>query len=99
MTDRRHDIKGDISMNGHLTTNSPESVLLDPAAFRMPVAARNSEQRKKLGADLKIGKPRADDWAFVHSSKDFHFESLWAYEKDDKLYLLHPSLYDELEEN
>jgi hypothetical protein len=86
-------------MNRHSTTNPPDSVLLDPAAFRMPVAVRNSEQRKKLGADLKIGKPRADDWAFVHSSKDFHFESLWAYEKDDKLYLLHPSLYDELEEN
>lgn len=86
-------------MKGNLLTDSPDSVLLDPAAFRMPVAARNSEQRRRLGSDLKIGKPEPDDWAFVHPNTEFHFESLWAYEKDDKLYLLHPSVYDKLEEN
>jgi len=77
----------------------PGSPLLDPAALRIPTAARNTEQRTHRTSELKIGKPEPDDWARVHPDAAFRWESLWAYEKDKKFLLLSPALYDQLEEN
>ena len=77
----------------------PDQPLLNPAALRIPTAARNSEQRKQRAASLKIAKPRPDDWVTIHPDEAFRWENFWAYEKDKKFYLLSPALYDQLEDN
>jgi hypothetical protein len=77
----------------------PDQPLLNPAALRIPTAARNSEQRKQRAASLKIAKPRPDDWVTIHPDEAFRWENFWSYEKDKKFYLLSPALYDQLEDN
>jgi len=43
---------------------TPEPALLDPAALRIPVAARHSEKRKTpVNAALAIRRPDNDEWA------------------------------------
>jgi hypothetical protein len=86
-------------MSGSSSPLSPDSPLLNPAALRIPTAARNTEQRRQLASTLKIDKPRPDDWAFVHPDPAFRWENLWAYEKDKKYFLLPPVLRDQLEHN
>jgi hypothetical protein len=77
----------------------PGSPLLDPTALRIPTAARNTERRKYRSSDLKIDKPGPDEWARIHPDQAFRWESIWAYEKEKKFYLLPPALYDQLEES
>jgi hypothetical protein len=77
----------------------PDSPLLDPAALRIPTAARHTEQRKRYTSDLKIRRPDADEWAMIHPAEAFRWENIWTYEKDKKFYLLPPALYDQLEDS
>jgi hypothetical protein len=76
---------------------STPPVLLDPAAFRMPIRAHNSEKRKP-GNALKIAKPRNDDWVRIHPDVRFHWQHIWAREDNNKnVQILLPGLYDQLE--
>jgi hypothetical protein len=86
-------------MSGSSPALSPDSPLLDPAALRIPTAARNTEQRKRYTSDLKIKRPEADEWAIIHPREEFRWENIWTYEKDKKFYLLPPALYDQLEDS
>jgi hypothetical protein len=86
-------------MSSNSSAIRPGSDLLNPAALRIPTAARHTEQRKPRTNDVRIGKPKADDWASVHPKEAFRWENFWAYEKDKSVYLLPPPLYDQLEPN
>ncbi len=77
----------------------PGSQLLDPASLRIPAAARNTEQRKHRTSDVKIAKPRPDEWVRIHPDESFRWEGFWTYEKDKNFYLLSPAVYEELEES
>ncbi len=75
-----------------------ESALLDPAALRIPITARHSEQRKTPAtAAIAIRRPANDEWAYVNPNSEFHFENFWCYEKDKKVYMITPTLYPQLE--
>jgi hypothetical protein len=84
-------------MTEALPSSSTPPLLLDPATFRMPVRARNTEKRK-TGNALKIAKPRNDDWVRIYPDAAFHWEHIWAREDLNKnVHILLPGLYDQLE--
>jgi len=84
-------------MSDVVPSSSTPSVLLDPASFRMPIRAHNSEKRKP-GNALKIDKPRNDDWVRIHPDACFHWQHIWAREDQNKnVHILNPGLYDQLE--
>ena len=80
-------------------TGQTASPLLNPASLRIPTATRHTEQRKRYTSDLKIKRPENDEWAVIHPDATFRWENIWAYEKDNKFYLLSPALYDQLEDH
>jgi hypothetical protein len=86
-------------MTGTSSAPLPGSALLNPAALRIPTAARHTEQRKRYSSDVRIAKPKPDAWVTIHPDQKFHWENLWAYEKDKSFYLLTPAVYDELEDS
>lgn len=58
----------------------------------IPSGARTNAVRRVAAPTLTISKPRPDDWVTIHPDPSFHWESFWAYEKDNKFYLLMPAL-------
>ena len=84
------------SLSAAAPTGSP---LLDLASLRIPSAARNTEQRKHRTSDVKITKPKPDEWVRVHPDESFRWEGFWTYEKDKNFYLLSPAVYEGLEES
>lgn len=84
-------------MSTTITQNITGPVLLDPKALRIPITSRNSEKRRST--NLNITKPKPDAWVAVHPHPAYHWQNFWAYEKDRKLYILDPTIYDALPDN